>query len=350
MRRTGDLFPMICSNEIIAESAKLSCAGRKDKHEVAMFQSREAELMVELKHLISDHAYITSGYRFCTKREHGNGKVRQIADLPLYPDRMVRRAYALVVIPVINRTLIDQTYASRPGKGTHAALAQAREYLDSYPKLVYCMSLDVHHCYENIDPDILEMKLERLIKDKDVLEELDYFIESYPRPGISIGDCFSATFCNLYLSEMDHYVKQELHAHAYIRYADNFFVFGNSREWLLKIKPKMDEQIEKIGLEFKPNWVIADLRREGVDFLGYRLYKDYVLLKDSTKIRMKRRVRDLEKRLDAGMVPTSSDMGMLSSYQGCLKWCNGYRLEQKCLAPVKARAVAKLMEAKVSEE
>ncbi len=346
MRRVGGFFHLVYSDALISEAARLSCKGRKDKREVATYRAREKELREELVHLIRDHAYVTSRYRFCTKIEHG--KVRDIADLPLYPDRIVRRAYALAVIPIINRTLIDQTYSSRPGKGTHAALLQAQEYLREHPKLVYCLSLDVRHCYENIKPGILKAKLERVIKDPDVLKDLFYFIDSYPRPGISIGDCLSATFCNLYLSDFDHFVKQDLHGHAYIRFADNVFLFGNSRAWLLEAKKRMDAEVAKIGLTFKSNWVIADLRREGVDFLGYRLYKDYALLRDSTKIRMKRKVRELEKRLDSGYVPTASDMGMLSSYRGCLKWCDGRRLEMKYLDPVKARAIARIKEANAS--
>ena len=346
MRRTGDFFHEIYSEQMLKEAARLTCNGRKDKREVAAYRADEKANLETMAYLIKEHAYVTSRYRFCKKLEHG--KVRDIADLPLFPDRIIRRAYAEKVIPIIDRTLIDQTFASRPGKGTHAALATAQKYLRKYPKLVYCLSLDVHHCYENIDTDILESKLEGIIKDPDVLKGLFYFIDSYPRPGISIGDCLSSAFCNLYFSEFDHYVKEQLKGHAYIRYADNVFLFGNSKKWLLQMKAKMEAFIETLNVSFKPNWTISDLRREGVDFLGYRLYKDYVLLRDSTKIRMKRKMRELDKKLECGYIPTASDMGSISSYHGCLKWCDGYRLEQKCLAPTRARARARIYEANAS--
>ncbi len=346
MRRAGHFFHEIHSRELVAEAARLTCKGRKDMVEVVAYRANEAVNIDTMMHLIKDHEYVTSRYRFCKKLEHG--KVRDIADLPLFPDRIIRRAYAMKVIPIIDRTLIDQTFASRPGKGTHAALAKAQEYLRKHPKLNFCLALDVYHCYENIKPEILKDKLEGIIKDPDVLKGLFYFIDSYPRPGISIGDCLSAAFCNLYFSELDHYVKEVLKGHAYIRYADNIYLFGNSKQWLLKMKKEMETFIEPLGVWFKANWAISDLRREGVDFLGYRLYKDYALLRDSTKIRMKRKMRDLDRRLECGGVPTASDFGSISSYHGCLKWCDGYRLEQKCLAPTRERAFARLKEANAS--
>ncbi len=111
----------------------------------------------------------------------------------------------------------------------------------------------------------------------------------------------------------------------------------------------MEAFIDTLGVRFKPNWTISDLRREGVDFLGYRLYKDYALLRDSTKIRMKRKMKEIDRRLECGYVPTASDLGSISSYHGCLKWCDGYRLEQKCLAPTRERAIVRLKEANASE-
>ena len=346
MRRVGHFFHEIYSEELVAEAAKLTCKGRKDKVEVAAYRANEKANIETMCYLIKEHAYVASRYRFCKKLEHG--KVREIADLPLFPDRIIRRAYALKVIPIIDSTLIDQTFASRPGKGTHAALAQAQKYLREHPKLNYCLSLDVYHCYENIKPEILKEKLAEIIKDPDVLKGLYYFIDSYPGPGISIGDCLSAAFCNLYFSEFDHYVKEVLKGHAYIRFADNAFLFGNSRQWLLQMKEKMTAFIETLGVRFKPNWTISDLRKEGVDFLGYRLFKDFVLLRDSTKIRMKRKMKELDRRLECGYVPTASDLGSISSYHGCLKWCDGYRLEQKCLAPTRERAIARIKEANAS--
>lgn len=326
MKRIGGLFDTIASMDNLEKAAKKACTNRKDKLEVARFMSdREANIERMHKSLVED-TFEVSRYRYFDRFE--NGKCRHIADLPLYPDRIVHQAFEQVLGPALDRTFIDQTHASRRGRGIHSALTQARGYLSRYPKLRYCLAMDISKCYESLDKEILVDTLSRHIKDPRVMHFLEVFIRGYPRQGIPIGDCLSSLYCNLYLSGVDHYAKEVLKCHCYIRYADNIYVFGNSKQWLRSIHDRIVPAIESLNLRLKDNWTICDLSREGVDFLGYRLYRDYVLLRRSTKVRLKRSMSRIMARMDDGHPPDCHDRGSIASYRGVLKWCDSYRLCQ----------------------
>lgn len=335
MNRIGGLFPYVAEQSNVELSAKTCCRSRRDKMEVAQFLKAREGYTRGVLEMIRDGTYTTSPYRFFERTEHG--KVRRIADLPLYPDRIVRQAFAQIVGPALDKKLIEQTYASRPGHGIHSAVVQARKYIDSSPKTVYCLSMDIHKCYPSMDKELLKQTLARNIKDQKILDFLYRIIDDYPASGISIGDCFSPIFCNIYLSGLDHCIKEQLKCHMFIRYADNYFIFGYSKQWLLQIRQKLDVAIRDLRLEFNPNWVIADLRTDGVDFLGFRLFKDHTLLRRGTKVRMKRAISRIDRKVESGQIPDEHDRGTISSYKGMLKWCDSYNLYRATIWPVEMK-------------
>lgn len=332
MRRFGNLFWEIVSTENLIDAAKKVCSARKDKAEVARFEAEYEDNIKSLQQSLVKGTYKASKYHFFRRNEHG--KERKIADLPLYPDRICHQAFANVIEPRLNTKLIDQTYASRIGHGSHKAVRQAWKYVARNPKVKYCLALDIHHCYESIDKGLLKEALARHIKDRRVLDYLGRFIDDYPDDGISIGDNLSPVFCNIFLSDIDHYAKERLHIHMYIRYADNIFAFGNSKAWLKKCSDSLIAAIEEKGLKVNANWVIADLTKEGVDFLGYRIFKDHIALRKRTKERMIRAMARVSKALSSGFPPDSHDRGTVASYIGVLKWCNSYNLYCKYVKPV----------------
>ncbi len=337
-KRIGNLMERIIDPANIEAAAKETCSVRRNKVEVARFMVNREQNLQDVRKSLIDNTYKTSGFYFFKRKEHG--KVRDIADLPLYPHRIVRQAFARVIEPLLNKKLIDHTHASVKGRGTHSALVQARDMIREHPKLRYCLSMDIHHCYASIDPVRLKIAMGRLIKDPWVMSYLYEFIDAYNEtgnPGISIGDRLSPIFCNCYLSRIDHHAREDLKYHTYIRYADNIFVFGNSRKWLLQVEKELESLINDVGLKLNSNWHIADLTKEGVDFLGYRLYHDYILIRKKTKVRMKREMKALLKKLESGQFPDNHDLGMFYSYKGLLQWCNSYHLYRETMYPVERR-------------
>lgn len=337
MRRTGNLYASVVAMANLEEAADSVCSARRDKVEVAQFNQNRESNLEEIQRMLLSGSYTVSPYHYFKRNEHG--KIREIADLPLYPDRIIRQAIAQVIEPVLDRTLIDQTHAARRGRGIHSALAQAQRYVQ-LPRTRYCLSMDVRHCYASIDRTILKQMLWRKIKDRRVMSLLYRCIDGYPLEGIAIGDRLSPIFCNIYFSGVDHHAKEKMRCHMYIRYADNIFVFGNSKEWLKGVQNELGTKLHDLNVQVKENWSICDLEAEGVDFLGYRVYKGYVLLRRKNKVRMKRAVNRIEKKLDEGRMPDSHDRGTLASYRGMMVWCDSWRLYRKVMWPLERRIEA----------
>ena len=155
--------------------------------------------------MLIDRTFVSSEYRMFNVRE--GGKMREIADLPFFPDRIVHWALMQVLETMFLRNLIPQSYAAMPGRGTHQALRTLKRYLRR-PDAKYALKMDIRKFFPSIDKDVLMEKLEHRIKDEGVLWLLGRIIHDYPHPGIPIGNYTSQFLANFYLSDLDHYMKE----------------------------------------------------------------------------------------------------------------------------------------------
>lgn len=327
MKRIAGAWEKIVDMDTLREAAKRSCRARRNKLEVAAFLEDEERKLSDLRDMLIDGSYHTSAYRFFRISE--NGKQRVIADLPLYPDRIVHWAVALAIEEPLNRKLIDQTYGSRPGGGHHRAVRQLERYVRGDSRVRYALSMDIRQFFPSIDREVLKSKLRDAVKDRRALELLELIVDEYPRDGIPLGNRTSPMLANLYLSDMDHEIKQRLRCHYYLRYMDDMVVLGYSKQWLHRIRRRVSEVLEGIGLELKGDWQVYPIEKRGIPYLGYRVYRTHTLLRKRTKNRMKRamrRIRDAE-----GL--TVRDLGAIRSYEGVLSWCDGRHLAETAIGP-----------------
>lgn len=332
MRRIGDIWSRLTSIDNLSKAADRACSSRKNRDEVNRFEADRESLLVKLQDDLRSHRFRSSSYRSFLRVE--NGKEREIADIQLYPDRIVHWAIAMVLEPYLDRKLIDQVHGSRPGHGIHSAVGDVSDYLRKDGRIMYCLKLDVRHFFHSIDKIVLKRKLRTVIKDRDANMLLDEIIDGFPRDGIPIGNRTSPIFANLYLSEMDHLLKEVHHVHYYVRYMDDIVILGYSKPWLRRILNIIRDHLSDIGLEVKGNWQIFPVDSRGIDFVGYVIWRDHVMLRKSTKVRMKRAMRRIEDDLRDGNSLTRSQKGCIDSYSGILKWCDSNNLRKTVIGPV----------------
>jgi len=285
--------------------------------------------------MLVNKTYRTSEYRMF--EVHEKGKTRIVADLPFFPDRIVHWALIMVLHDMIMKNLIHQTYAALPRRGAHQALSEVREALKD-PDARYFLKLDIRQYFPSIDKEVMYRKLERRVKDRDVLDLCKLIIDEYPNRGLPIGNYTSQYFANFYLSELDHYMKEQYHCKWYFRYMDDIVIIGWSKPWLRRALKRIRDIVGPWGLEIKGNWCIRPTT-EGIDYVGYVATRTedghvYVKLRKRTKMRMKRACKDIRTRWGAGEEPTAHDRGVLASYNGCLQWCDGYYLGMKTIYPL----------------
>lgn len=324
----------VTSMEVLERAADKACSTRQNISEVAEFKANRTENLRALQESLRNRTYRTSEYRMFEVNERG--KTRVVADLPLYPDRIVHWAIALVLEDKMNAKLIDQTYASIPGRGAHGAVTKLRHYMND-PKVKYALQVDVQKFFPSIDKSILKEKVRHVLKDGYMIWLLDTVIDDYRLPGLPIGNRTSPMLANLYLSDMAHALKERFHVHYVVGYMDDWVVLGYTTVWLRKIRNAIASMLGEIGLKLKANWQIYPVAVRGVDFVGYRIYPDHVLLRNSTKARLKRACRSIMEHLDVVPELSRHDKGVMASYEGVLKWCDSFHLRQATLGRVEAK-------------
>ena len=335
VKRAAHLFEKMISDETLNEAVKRACEHRSHVSSVIRFSQNKMENLAKVRQMLIDGTYKTSPYRTFQRKERG--KVRDISALPFFPDRIVHWALTLSTRDVFLKTFTARTYAAIPGRGSHKALRDLKHALRS-GRFTFALKMDVHHYFASIDKDILMEKVEHRIKDPRILDLYREVIYGYPGPGIPIGNLTSQYLANLYLSDLDHILAERYHATAF-RYMDDIIVLGWSTAWLRRVKTVTEQELARKGLRLNANWQIINLD-EGVDFIGYRSFRTYTLLRKATKRRMVRKMKRINRVLDKGAEADTPIRSCIASYKGILSWCDGFRLHQRYISPVMARIEA----------
>ncbi|MFY9378209.1 MAG: RNA-directed DNA polymerase [Peptococcia bacterium] len=278
--------------------------------------------------------YKTSEYEVFIKKD--TGKEREIYKLPYFPDRIVHWAIIQVVEPIFLNRLNGCTHSAIPNKGIHSAFKQLDKYMrNDVEGTKYCLKLDVKKFYPSIDHNLLKLMYRTLFKDPNLLWLLDEIIDSTEGDkGVPIGNYLSQYSGNLFLSKFDRWIKEKLRVKYYIRYMDDIVILHHDKNYLRKLLKEINKYLKNINLEIKGDYQIFPSRTRGIDFVGYRHFGDYVLLRKSTSKRLIRKMRNIMKKLRNGGKLTYSDYCSINSYKGWLKWCNGYNLYTKWIKPL----------------
>jgi RNA-directed DNA polymerase len=311
MKRIGNLYPEFRSEQNIRLAIMNARKGKKHYREVKKIDANLDYFVLDLKKMLENREFKTSNYEIFTRKS--GGKVREIFKLPYYPDRIVHHCIIQVIQQTWMDLLIRDTFSTIPGRGIHDGVNRIKAAMKDKEGTKYCLKLDIKKYYPNINHAILKRLIRRKIKDKDFLNLLDEIIDS--APGVPIGNYVSQWFGNLYLAYFDHWVKEELKCKYYYRYCDDLVILGDNkndlREKLKAIKTYLRDNLE---LEVKLNYQVFPVDSRGLDFLGYRFFHGYTLVR-------KRIVKAMKKKLNH---PKS-----MASYWGWLKHADAFRLTKK---------------------
>lgn len=175
-----------------------------------------------------------------------------------------------MVLPIFDRVFIDQSFACRPGKGTHAAADYVQAALQQAPRDSYVLQIDVRRFYYSIDHRTLRRLIERKIKDRRLVDLMMLFAGAED-PGVPIGNLLSQLYALIYLNPLDHFVKRELGVRHYCRYVDDAVLIGITRQQALEFRDRISAFLrDELGLELSRASIIPV--RRGVNFVGYRTW------------------------------------------------------------------------------
>lgn len=335
MKRYKDIFNQIWDYQNLKTAHLNARRGKGWYREVKAVNENPELFLNALQEMIKTKTYRTSAYEKFTKTE--GKKERVIFKLPYYPDRICQWAILQVIEKFLIKTLTADTYSAIPGRGIHLALAKLRKTLRKHPgETTYCLKIDVKKYYPSIDRTILKEKFARMFKDKDFLWLIGEIIDSSPEPtGIPIGNYVSQYCGNLYLSDFDHWVKETAGVKFYFRYMDDMLFLSDNKDYLRGLLERARAFLSnRLKLTVKDNWQIFPVATRGIDFVGYRVFPGFSLLRKSICRKFKNRVCSIHQRIDSGEAMTQNDWLSIQSYGGWLGHCDSHRLTKKYVKPL----------------
>jgi retron-type reverse transcriptase len=275
-----------------------------------------------LQNSLRDRTWMPGCYNTFTIYEP---KERLITAAP-FADRAAHHAIMNVVEPYLERFSIHDSYACCCGKGLHAAVARAKQYQQRYP---WFLKLDIRKYFESIDHGVLLSLLERLFKDRDLLELLARIVHSSaaaPGKGLPIGNLTSRHFANFYLGYLDHFVKDELGCRAYVRYMDDFRLWADSKEELKTMRVRVEQFLSaRLKLEFKESATRLAYSVYGMPFLGFRLFPHTIRLKRESLRRFASKVKRYDHLVRHGRINQGKAARAVESIYSFVKTADGNR-------------------------
>jgi retron-type reverse transcriptase len=342
MKRYGNLWPQITAFENLLNATRQAQKGKRYRPNVLEFNHNlEAELLT-LQQELNTRTYQPGAYRTF---EIVEPKRRLISAAP-YRDRVVHHALCNVIVPLIERSFINDSYANRVGKGSHKALKRFTDFARSSQYVLQC---DLQKYFPSIDHEILKQLIRSKIKCPDTLWLIDTIIdgsnEQFPaiehfpgddmltplsrRRGLPIGNLTSQFFANIYLNGFDHFVKEILKAQKYVRYVDDFALFSDDHAFLIEARQALEAYLATLRLKIHPIKSQIFATQHGANFLGFRIFPERIRVRTESLKRARRRLRLLQTRYACYQAGIPEIIQSIQSWEAHLKHGDTWRLRRQ---------------------
>lgn len=289
MQRINRLIQSVAEPENLRSAFWKARKGKSCASEVETFRENLDINLKNLRTQILNTAVEVGPYRYFKVYEP---KERQIC-ASAFGEQVLHHALMNICHAYFERPLIFNTYASRKGKGTYAALERAKIFTHQNR---FFLKLDVRKFFESVEHDVLKLQLKRLFKDKVLLYILFQIIDSYeahPNRGLPIGNLTSQYFANHYLCGLDHFIKETLCIKAYVRYMDDMVLWHDDKEVLKNAFHAINHfVVNELKCTLKPH--LLNFSSAGLPFLGYRLKPNSVRLTTQSKKRFIKKIKIVE--------------------------------------------------------
>ncbi len=313
-------FEDIISIENLLEAWKEFLRGKRNKPDVQEFSLNLFDNILQLHQELANKSYQHGNYyRFTIS----DPKPRIIHKASVR-DRLLHHAVHRVLYPFFERIFIADSFSCRINKGTHRSINRFRFFAykvsKNHTRTCWVLKCDIRKFFHSIDHGILMEILSSYIANEDIIWLLKSIIDSFntaPEKGLPLGNLTSQLFANLYMNELDQFIKHHIKARHYIRYADDFVILSENRQWLESAVSLIEKFLhDELKLSLHPDKLSIRTFASGVDFLGWVHFSDHRVLRTVTKRRM-------FKRVEANPSPET-----VNSYLGLLRHGNADKLRK----------------------
>ena len=337
MEKVSNLFETTVSLERLFESWFLFRRGKRRRRDIQNFERHlEVNIFKLHRNLVSkaySHSKYTSFYIHDPKLRH----IRKAC----VKDRLVHQAIYTSLTDICEPKLYYHTYSARVGKGTHAAVKALKAMTCKVSKnntgSCWGLKCDIKRFYDTVDHTVLISLIAEYIKCPQMLWLIDEIINSFHYQetlgkGIPIGNLTSQIFTNIYLSQLDQFIKHKLKVRYYLRFADDLMLLSDNKKYLEGLLPEIDKFLNNnLCLKLHPDKISLRPLKQGLDYLGYIVLPYHTVLRTKTKKRMFRKLNRRLSEYFEGKIKQEGFYQSLSSYRGIMKHADSHKLQKQVL-------------------
>jgi RNA-directed DNA polymerase len=310
--------------------------GKTKKDYVIEFEANLIENLLQLQKELRNQTYFPQPLKTFILRDPKTRKISKSA----FRDRVIHHALIIVIEPIFDKIFIYDSCANRKAKGNLFAIKRfeffKRKITNNLKTEAFCLKADIKHYFNEVNHEILIKIISRKIKDLSVINLIKRILENgkvSDSIGMPLGNLTSQFFANVYLHELDYFVKHKLKTEYYIRYVDDFVLLHSSKEQLEIWKQEINEFLRKeLKLDLHPEKSCISSLSKGIDFVGFRNFYYFKLLR-------KRNIKNMLMKVEKYKEGEISKEKLLESFQGWnayAKWGNVFKLRKSIVRKIYA--------------
>jgi len=359
MKTYTKLYDKICSSDNLELAYRKARKRKSSRPDVQEFEQKSKENLQKLQQELITETYQPLPLKTFILRDP---KTRKISKSD-FRDRVVHHAICNLIEPIFEKRFIHDSYANRKGKGTSAAIKRFNQfkrkassngmkvhessdcndninqkYNNNYVR-GYILKADIRKYFDYVDHDILMQILSKKIADRRLIKLIEKILANHRTPhlgkGMPLGNLTSQFFANIYLNELDQFVKHTLKARHYIRYVDDFVIFHKNRAVLQECQEKINLFLKRnLLLELHPQKSKIKPLAKGLDFVGYRIFYHYTLLRKRNRRKIGHKLNEIEELYKDKIISKETVDQMLNGWFGYMNGSNTYNLRQGMLKQI----------------
>jgi len=342
MKTFNNLYEKIFSLDNLRLAFKKARKRKSKKHYVIEFEENLENELTKLKQELETLTYKPKQLKTFVIRDP---KTRVIS-ASHFRDRIVHHALCKIIEPIFDKIFICDSCANRKNKGTSYAMKKFDKFFRKVTNnrrllrnaknnnmvIGYALKADIKHYFDTVDHEVMIKIIRKKISDEKVIWLIEKILDNHNSKtkgkGMPIGNLTSQFFANVYLNEMDYYIKQNLKAKYYIRYVDDFVILHKSKEKLLLWKWLISNFLKSIKLELHPEKSKVIPLHKGIKFLGFKTFYHYKIPKKSNLMKIERRIEELENSFQNNLITKNQLNDVLNGWNSYLLFGNTYKLRK----------------------